>query len=226
MAELSNLRGKADRMATTGLPTGSGTIYYSMLLNVLDLTNATTAGGFLAGFNNSAGTATTSITQSGTRLQIRRSLVDTTKYNVGVRNDVSATTGTSTIAWDTNEYAVGDTLFIVGQYEFNTLNSTDDLARLWINPNPADMGAATAPATTLTSTGGDINQLQIQSFFLRQVSGAALPRTVQIDEIRLDTTWAGVTTVPEPASLGLLSLGAATAATLRRRRPPTASPPL
>jgi hypothetical protein len=173
----------------------------------------TTSGAFIAGFNNSTGTATTSITQAGARLQIRKDLSDATKFNLGVRSDVSASTGTSTIAWDTIQHAVGETIFVVGEYEFNQSSSTDDVSRMWINPDPNDLGAASAPATTLASTGGDINQLQIQSFFLRALSGGG---TTTIDEIRIDNSWAGVTTVPEPASLGLFALGAM--GLLRRRK--------
>jgi hypothetical protein len=197
-------------------PSGSGTLFYSMALKMTDLTSATTGGGFVAGFNNSAGTAVSTVTQAGARLQIRRDLVDSTKYNLGVRNDVSSTTGTSALAWDTTQFATGDTVFVVEEYEFNLASTTDDVARLWINPALTDFAAASAPATTLSSTGGDINQQQIQSFFLREVNNAA-GRTLQIDELRIGGTWADVTPVPEPAAMGVLTLGAF-AAFLRRKR--------
>ena len=210
---IPNSAAKSDRIATTGLPTGSGTLFYSLLMKVTNLTGVTTSGAFIAGFNNSAGTATTSITQAGARLQIRKDAADGTKFNLGVRSDVSASTGTSVIAWDTAQHAVGETVFVVGEYEFNQASSTDDVSRMWINPDPSDLGAASAPATTLTSTGGDVNQLQIQSFFLRSLSGGG---TTTMDELRIDNSWAGVTTVPEPASLGLLTLGAM--GLMRRRK--------
>jgi hypothetical protein len=86
---------------------------------------------------------------------------------------------------------------------------------LWINPDPATLGAGNAPATTITSTGGDINQLQIQSFALRALSGGG---TTQVDELRIDNSWANVTTVPEPASFGLLAAGGLGLLGRRRKR--------
>jgi hypothetical protein len=214
-ANIPNAAAKSDRIGLNGLPSGSGTLFYSMLIDVTNLTGLTTSGAFIAGFNNSTGTATSSITQAGARLQVRRDLNDSTKYNLGIRNDVSASTGTSTISWDTTPFAAGSTVFVVGEYEFNQSSSTDDVARLWINPDPSTLGADTAPATTLTSTGGDINQLQIQSFALRALSGGG---TTTVDELRIDNSWQNVTSVPEPASLGVLAAGGALGLLARRRK--------
>ena len=215
MVSIPNAAAKSDRIGTSsaGLPSGSGTLFYSLLLQVTNLTGVTTSGAFIAGFNNSAGTATTTITQAGARLQIRRDALDSTKFNLGTRTDVSATTGTSTIGWDAGQQTVGSTIFVVEEYQFNTVTNTDDVASIWINPDPLTLGAATPPAPNATSTGGDINQLQIQSFFLRALSGGG---TTSLDEIRIDTSWAAVTTIPEPATVGLMSVGAF--GLLRRRR--------
>ena len=40
-------------------------------------------------------------------------------------------------------------IFVVGSYTFLTGSTTDDIASMWLNPNPADYGAATAPSTAL-----------------------------------------------------------------------------
>jgi len=198
-------------------PSGSGTLYYSLDLKIPNITSAGTGGSFIAGFNNSSGTVTGAVTQAGARLQVRKDLVDATKYNVGIRNDITGA-GTSPITWDGTQFTTGDTIFLVAEYEFNQASNLDDVAKLWINGvnmQTSDFGAASAPVTALTSTGGDISALQILSFFLREntVSG----NTVQFDEVRVGTSWAEVTPVPEPVGFGVLTLGAF-AALVRRRR--------
>jgi hypothetical protein len=59
--------------------------------------------------------------------------------------------------------------------------------------------------------------IQIASFLFRQGNASAVPGIVVADELRVDSTWAGVT-VPEPSSAGwLVFVGAGLIA--RRRRP-------
>jgi len=204
--------GKATKMTMpAGFPNATGTLYYSMALKVDAMgTTANTTGAFVAGFNNTgASTSAANPTAAGARLQIRRSPTDSSKFNLGIRSDITAA-GTSTLTYDTTDRNAGDELFVVGAYEFNSASNTDDVSRLWIydpvsggNMQYTDFGAASAPPTTLTSTGGDINTLQILSFFLRR-NGSA-PQTLHTDELRLATSWAEATTIPEPGSLAALA---------------------
>jgi hypothetical protein len=198
----------------------SGTIYYSILINPADIDGqfqnpATAAGVFSFAFNNGntdAGT-NTAPTVIGTRIQIRRdpseaTLPNGTKFNIGTLN----VTGTTN--WDPTQYTEGSTLMIVGSYEFvGALNGSDDIARLWINPDPTtfDPGTTTPNATV---TGGDITNTGIQSIIVRQTGGQ--PTTMHLDEIRVGTTFRDVM-VPEPASLGLLGVSAMGALSRRRR---------
>src|ERR1041385_5831252 len=114
----------ADRPARISFPSGhpltSGTVYYSFALNVLDLTGASSAGGFIAGFNNSIGTQTTQPQVLGTRLYLRAT---TGGFNLGVAKNSSTSTDW---VWDTTVFNTNQTIFLVGSYTFTTLAVTND----------------------------------------------------------------------------------------------------
>jgi hypothetical protein len=201
----------------------SGTVYFSLLFNPENIDGqfvspgpATAAGVFSFAFNNGnadAGT-NTAPTIIGTRIQIRRDpseagVQDGTLFNIGTLNS------SGTTDWNATQYAEGSTLFIVGSYTFNgTLgtDNSDDVAKLWVNPDPATFDpSATTP--TATVVGGDITNTGIQSIIVRQTGGE--PTTLSIDEIRVGTEAADVIVAPEPSSLALI--GVAAAGLLRRR---------
>jgi hypothetical protein len=217
MDDNSQQQGKALRLpfASDGVAANSGgTIYYSLALRVDELTGATnTTGGWLLGLNNTTGATTTNPTAAGARLQARVDPTDGNKYNLGVFRNVNATAAAPT--WS-GPLTVGETLFLVGSYEA-VAGGQNDIARLWINPDPSTFGDASfSPTTTAptliddrTGTGTDIG---IFSVLLRQ---SPAPH-VTLDELRIGTTWADVTpVVPEPSSL-VLAAGALAAA--RRKR--------
>ena len=198
------------------LPFGisAGTIYYSMIVRVNDmagLTNTTT-GSFFAGLNNTAG-ARTSITSAGAGAFIHRDAVDTAAYNLGI----GVSTANNDRKFDTTAYHAGDILFVVAAYEFVT-GTDNDNAYLWINPPLASLGTETAPAPTVSSLGAadattaSDNAGALVSFFLR--NNSVEPAQIQVDEVRVDNTWAGVT-APEPTALSLILL--ALPITLRRK---------
>src|SRR2546423_452113 len=52
--------------------------------------------------------------------------------------------------WDTTTYNTNQTIFLVGSYTFTTVgNTTDDIAKLWINPDPTTFGAPGPPSPTV-----------------------------------------------------------------------------
>lgn len=201
-----------------------GRLFYSMLLRVAD-TAAPPVGNnghgiFHAGFNNdaprgnngdlpTATTGTPDITRACARLRLRATALN--QYQIGIESD---TGDSSTTVWDTNTTYTADNnapaLLIVASYEFKDATTTDDVSSLWIvDPNVpsqvATLGAASAPTYTsttgtnfpLTSTGGDINQNQIRSFFIREGANTNNPdgdvTRVVFDEVRIGTSWADVT---------------------------------
>lgn len=200
----SLLFGGLGKSARLSLPTGkainNGTVYFSCAFKVLDLTGASSSGGFLAGFNNSIGTQTGQPSVVGTRLYLRSA---GTGFNLGVAKNSSTT---SDWVWDTNIYTTNQIIFLVGSYTFSSVaNTTDDISKLWINPKPVDFGAANPPPPTLTATSGaDITSDQIASFVFFQRSATVEPAAMIADEFRLATNWAGVTPpYPRPASLSI-----------------------
>jgi hypothetical protein len=118
-------------------------------------------------------------------------------YVVGVRKGGTGATDT----FDTVERSAGDTLFLVGRYDFNT--SPNSVA-LWINPSPTTFGSTAPPAGFLSANTG-IDGLTIDRFNFRQNTAASVPRAIQWDELRVGNSWGEVT--PLPILLNVTQLG-------------------
>ncbi|MGH8047275.1 MAG: PEP-CTERM sorting domain-containing protein [Chthoniobacterales bacterium] len=130
-------------------------------------------------------------------------------FNFGVANRSN-----STPTYDTVELSLNTTYFIVASYTFNA-GTNDDSSSLWINPASSNFEAASAPTPTLTVTGGN-DLVQINQFLIRGVTGSGAG---EVDELRVGTTWASVTPVPEPGTVALVGLGLGTVLFgVRRRR--------
>ncbi len=156
----------------------TGTVYYSLLLNVSSMAGVTDVnGGYIAGlaFDN---------TTFGGTLWTKR--VDDTNYNIGieVRTGIGALT-----TYNATSLLAGQTYFIVVAYTFNSVGAADDVAKLWVNPIPG----AVEPVATLTDTHIGADLASVGRFFLRQDSLTETP-ALTIDEIRIGTTWTAVTT--------------------------------
>ena len=167
----------------------SGTIYYSHLFRVLNLTGLSTGGVFVSGFNNSIGTQTGTPTVVGTRLYLRAT-TNGAGYNIGTAKNSSMT---NDWVWDARTFTTNDTVFLVGSYTFYNSSTVDDVSQLWINPSPSDFGAATPKSIPLiATTGADMSSSQIASFVVLQRSTVEPPSMI-IDELRVGQTWASVT---------------------------------
>lgn len=178
----------------TASTTEGMTYFYSGLVRVNDLANLTVNlnGLFFASFNNSVGTGGQPAQGSAlTRLRVDGD--DNSKFNLGI----AKTTGTAagTIAYS-GPLDVGETLFIVASYEF-VAGTANDVVSLWINPDPTTFGN-TAPSATLSTAPGIADQ-DLWSIDLKQVNSVGNP-AIQLDELRAGTSWADVTTVPEPSA--------------------------
>ncbi|HWS60327.1 MAG TPA: T9SS type A sorting domain-containing protein, partial [Flavobacterium sp.] len=146
--------------------TTSGTVYYSFLMNITDMTNVTTdlTETYFAGLTDNAKS------YMG-RLFVKK---NGTQYNLGFD---SASTTTN---YDATLRNIGDVVLVVMGYDFtaNTLSA-------WFNPDLSTFTTATpatltnTPATAIANLGG---------FILRQDDNAKTP-TITIDELKISTTF-------------------------------------
>ena len=108
--------------------------------------------------------------------------------------------------------------FVVGRIDFDTTNG--NMLYLWVNPSLSveDLGSAlsTAYVDGANITHGGIDAI---SPFLGNDSSGRPPSEILFDELRIGTTYAAVTPVPEPATIAaILGLIAGTFVFIRRRR--------
>ena len=192
--------GNIQEAYTTFSSVSTGLLYYSFAFRLTAVPTTTT---YSFGLLQPGGT-----TNFGSTIWLRAS---GSGFNIGLDNRTLAPT--SNYAAPT--YNLNDTIFIVGSYEFvgGTLN---DVSKLWINPSSTNFGALSAPTATITATAGAAADLTgVNGFLLRGASGSP---SGQMDELKIGTTWADVTPVPEPSSGALLVLGGAALVAVRSLR--------
>ncbi len=184
--------GASERLSL-GKEFNSGTLYYSLVFQVTSPMTTTPA--FIGGFSNGAGESGAQPQSVGARLYLKQgpgSTPGAPTFSVGISKNSS---NPLEIEYD-GEFALNTPVMVVGSYTINgTTFGTDDEARLWVNPSPSDFGAAVAPAPTKVApvAGTDLpgpNGTALSGFVLRQVAAAP---SVQVDELRMDRTWAQVT---------------------------------
>jgi hypothetical protein len=201
------------------------TAYYSFAFMIPSGGLASTAagGGLVAGFNNTRGSQSGNPSTVGGAMCVKAS---GSGFVVGVNEDSS---NSSAATYDTTVLSFDTTYFVVGKYTIRgTLNQNtqDDDFRMWINPDSGTFGGAEpsgglvalAQQNDIPTNQGDGNAV-VQTFLLRQdgtsTAGNAATSII-FDELRIGTTYADVTPVPEPTALSLLAIGLAA---LFARRP-------
>ena len=163
--------------AFTSQSTAGTTVYFSFILNVSSLGSLNTTGSYFTGLASST-------SSFGGIIQVRKSSVDATKYNLGI-----SVTTSSTIGWSSQDYSTGTSYFIVGSYQLvsGTLN---DVSNLWVNPILGETIEPTPLVNSLGGTGADLTS--VKQIFLRQANVSTTP-FIEIDEIRVGLSWADVT---------------------------------
>lgn len=171
--------------------TTSGTVYYSFLMNITDMTNVTTdlTETYFAGLTDNAKSymGRLFVKKNGTQYQLGfDSASTTTNYDATLRN-------------------ANDVVLVVMGYDF-----TANRLSAWFNPDLATFTAVTPatltnePAVAITNLGG---------FILRQENANSTP-TITIDELKISTTTpslsvkqntiAGLNMYPNPVTKGTL----------------------
>jgi hypothetical protein len=145
------------------------------------------AGDYFTGFGATAGVAVTSL---GARVFIKAGATPNT-FVLGLTNNSG--TGTNT-TWNPTDYPCGTTVFVVVKLN---IGAAPIAASMWINPTPG----APEPAATILNSSGVNTLAALASVYLRQGGTAATGTgTLEIDEIRVGTTWASVTPCAAPTT--------------------------
>ena len=148
---------------------------------------------------------------NGLGIAIRQNSVTAGTFDLGIHKRANTGSAETTAALQT--LATG-TYFVVVNYVTNG-GVGDDVMNIWLNPTNASLGGGSAPSATFSSTAGTDTTTQWNQFRLSPPNqiGASF-----FDEVRVGTTWASVTPVPEPSTWALLAIGMTALVIFRRRR--------
>ena len=163
-----------DVSRTFAPPVTTGSVYAAFLVNV---SASQTTGDYFFHLIDTAGS-----TNFRGRVFIRK---DSTTNNFAFGISKASTT---TVAYTNTDYTPGTTYLVVLKYTFNSGSTTDDNLVLYVNPALASEPASPTIAYTDT-TSTDLSQAGVVA--LRQGASASAP-TLQLDGIRVGTTWASV----------------------------------
>ena len=169
-----------------GNSVSSGVLYFSALFRIND------AGfGIWGGASGQVG-AFTAPDNLSFRLSVLVRSNSSNGYLVGLQKS-----GTGTSLYEATERHIGDTLFLVGKYDFTTSPNT---VSLWVNPSSSTFGVTNDPPTGLILTIGT-DGYAIDRFNMRQNTAASVPASMQWDELRVGTSWAAVAPVPNQTTV-------------------------
>ena len=165
-----------NRTVTTSVTT----VYYSLLLNILDNSQlSTTTPNYFTGIGATTGISVTSL---GARLGAYSTNTGA-NYRLSIQNTSG---GTPTFTDFATDLAYGTTYLVVVKYD---RAAAPTVATLWVNPSSASFGG-TEPVGSVSNNSGTGAFTAFASVFLRNT--ASTPK-VEIDELRIGQTWADVT---------------------------------
>jgi hypothetical protein len=174
----------------TPSPVTSGSVYYSFILNVSSLGGLTATGGYFTSIAQAAST-----TSYGTAIWTRLSAT-AGKFNIGV-----STRSNSAVSWLTADLDPGTSYFIVSAYDIIS-GTANDVARIWLNTSA--IGGAEPAADITAAPGTDLSASGIDKILVRQDNTTNTP-FINMDELRVGTTWADVTPSGAVPSLSISS---------------------
>ncbi len=167
----------------------SGQVYFSFLLKVTDVSSLSTSStpNMFAAFGDNVGSQNAALARAESYVVAKKSGAG---YLLGIGKNKPSTANS---VYDTTVRNVGDVLFVIGRYDYDTSGHP---ASLWINPAATAFGSNSAPTATISiSTGTDLNAPGIQSFMLGCFTNA--PPGCVVDDVRVGLTWAVITGAPD-----------------------------
>jgi hypothetical protein len=161
----------------------SGTVYYSMLVQV-DSVVATSS--YFISLQPTTGAT------FAAPIYIQQDSADSSKFDFGIAHRTTNATKGFTSAKST-----GTTYLLVASYTFVS-GSTNDVVKLWVDPASSSFGGSEPAATVSLTNSVTLDLTSIARIQLNQDTVGSTP-SITLDEIRVGTSWADVTSVPEPA---------------------------
>ena len=169
-----------------GTTVTSNTLYYSTLIKIDDPST------FQFGLSIIGALASETNFPSSTGAFVSAGLVVTGSNNTYQVGTFKTNWTSSDFVYDSQLFSSNDTVLVVLAYTFHPGSDSNDVVRLWVQPNAATFGAPTAPAASVTLTNG-LDQPDFESFAVLRNYGSAFLR---MDEVRVGTSWAEVTPIP------------------------------
>jgi hypothetical protein len=178
-----------------GSNVSSGVLYFSALFRINNLGYGT--------WNGAAAQvgALTANDNAAFRLAILVRSNSSSGYVIGVQKGGTGVTPTFNTA---TEYHAGDTVFLVGKYDFTV---SPNVVSLWVNPSPTTFGAALEPTNGFVFATTGTDGFAIDRFNIRQNTAPSVPAAMQWDELRIGLGWADVTPPPSPVLIDVKKLG-------------------
>ncbi|MXN90741.1 T9SS type A sorting domain-containing protein [Flavobacterium sp. Sd200] len=168
--------------------TTSGTVYYSYILNVTDVSSAT---GYFAGLLPNSVATVSAAPGSGSiaaTVWVKPS-ANTGFFNIGFSaraNQTTVGTSATNLQYSSTDLPLNTPVLIVVSYQMVS-GSGNDVCNLWVNPVP---GIA-EPTYTFTATP-TTDIADVSGFFIKQNGNSSTPG-VEMDELRFGLTWDDVT---------------------------------
>ncbi len=169
-----------------GASVNSGVLYFSALFRINDL------GSVWNGAASQVG-ALTANDNTSFRLAVMVKSAPA-GYVIGVQKGGTGVTST----FGSTEFHAGETVFLVGKYDFTI---SPNMVSLWINPSPSTFAAIAEPGSGALSATTGLDGFAIDRFNMRQNTTTSVPAAMQWDELRIGGSWADVTP-PQPPVMG------------------------